>query len=278
MTGSALASAIPCGEADAYLLVRTNTDEDQPVLTSWLRRAARHRKTAVVYIGETPGLLDKGEAVVLRPKAGKYAQLLKALTSAVKAITAKEGVASTDLLPGTGVLPEDLEKAAGLLAAAKHPVTLIGAEAPAKEVFDTSAALAGGRYMLLFKGAGNLSLLSAMPGILPAATLRADRGNAGILLFVGTTPEEAGFSADDLTKRKYAVLSSVSSPLSEEADVLLPILPWIERDGSMTNLEGRELAVRRGPLTSKTGKSLCALLAESALPHEGKIHANPVAR
>ena len=278
MTGSALASAIPCGEADAYLLVRTNTDEDQPVLTSWLRRSARHRKTAVVYIGETPGLLDKGEAVVLRPEAGKYAQLLKALTSAVKAITAKEGVASTDLLPGTGVLPEDLEKAAGLLAAAKHPVTLIGPESPAKEAFDAAASLAGGRYMLLFKGAGNISLLSAMPEILPAATLRVDRGNAGTLLFVGTTPEDAGFSADDLTKRKYAVLSSVCSSLSEKADVLLPLLPWIEKDGSITNLEGRALSVRRGPLTKKTGKSLCALLAEAALPYEGKIHANPVAR
>jgi formate dehydrogenase major subunit len=232
----------------------------------------------VVYIGETPGLLDKGEAVVLRPEAGKYAQLLTALTSAVKAITAKEGVASTDLLSGTGVLPEDLEKAAGLLAAAKHPVTLIGAESPAKEAFDAAASLAGGRYMLLFKGAGNISLLSAMPEILPVATLRVDRGNAGTLLFVGTTPEDAGFSADDLTKRKYAVLSSVCSSLSEKADVLLPLLPWIEKDGSITNLEGRALSVRRGPLTKKTGKSLCALLAEAALPYEGKIHANPVAR
>ena len=63
-----------------------------------------------------------------------------------------------------------------------------------------------------------------------------------------------------------------------KADVLLPLLPWIEKDGSITNLEGRTLSVRRGPLTKKTGKSLSALLAEAALPYEGRIHANPVAR
>ncbi|HRV98946.1 MAG TPA: 4Fe-4S binding protein, partial [Aminobacteriaceae bacterium] len=278
MTGPSPSSDIRCGEADAFLLVGTNTDEDQPVLTSWLRRSARHRKSAVVYIGETPGLLDKGEAVVLHPEAGKEAQVLTALTSAVKAITAKESVASTNLLSGTGVLPEDLEKAAGLLAGAKHPVTLIGAEASAKEVFDAAAALAGGRYMLLFKGSGSVALISAIPGILPAATLRTVQKNMGALLFVGTTPEDAGFTADSLTERKYAVLSSVSSPLAEKADVLLPLLPWIEKDGSITNLEGRTLSVRRGPLTKKTGKSLSALLAEAALPYEGRIHANPVAR
>ncbi|PKL02887.1 MAG: molybdopterin oxidoreductase [Synergistetes bacterium HGW-Synergistetes-2] len=278
MTGPSPSSDIRCGEADAYLLVGTNTDEDQPVLTSWLRRSARHRKSALVYIGETPGLLDKGEAVVLHPEAGKEAQVLTALTSAVKAITAKESVASIELLSGTGVLPEDLEKAAGLLAAAKHPVTLIGAEAPAKEVFDAAAALAGGRYLLLFKGSGSVELISATPGILPTATLSTAQKNMGTLLFVGTTPEDAGFTADSLTGKQYAVLSSVSSPLSEKADVLLPLLPWIEKDGSITNLEGRALSVRRGPLTKKTGKSLCALLAEAALPHKGRIHANPVAR
>jgi NADH dehydrogenase/NADH:ubiquinone oxidoreductase subunit G len=187
-------------------------------------------------------------------------------------------VASIELLSGTGVLPEDLEKAAGLLAAAKHPVTLIGAEAPAKEVFDAAAALAGGRYLLLFKGSGSVELISATPGILPTATLSTAQKNMGTLLFVGTTPEDAGFTADSLTGKQYAVLSSVSSPLSEKADVLLPLLPWIEKDGSITNLEGRALSVRRGPLTKKTGKSLCALLAEAALPHKGRIHANPVAR
>lgn len=132
--------------------------------------------------------------------------------------------------------------------------------------------------MLLFKGSGSVALISAIPGILPAATLRTVQKNMGALLFVGTTPEDAGFTADSLTERKYAVLSSVSSPLAEKADVLLPLLPWIEKDGSITNLEGRTLSVRRGPLTKKTGKSLSALLAEAALPYEGRIHANPVAR
>jgi NADH dehydrogenase/NADH:ubiquinone oxidoreductase subunit G len=95
---------------------------------------------------------------------------------------------------------------------------------------------------------------------------------------MGITPEEAGFSEEDLRNTEYAVLAADSSPLSEKASVLLPLLPWPEKEGTTVNLEGRELAVRKGPLSKKTGRTICDLLARAALPSGGKIPSNPVVR
>ena len=134
--------------------------------------------------------------------------------------------------------------------------------------------------MLLFRGAGTAALLSVIEG---AASLAAGREalrkepSAGVI-FVGTTPEEAGYTAADLAGRKYAVLSDRSSPLSEKAGVLMPLLPWTEKEGTMVSLEGRELTINRGPLSKKTGSHICAILASAALPLGAPIPSNPTAR
>ena len=270
------ASYASFNEGDAFLLLGANTDEDQPVLTSWLRRAMRHRKAAVICLGGTPGILDRGDAVILAPDAGKETQAIVALTAAVRAAREKTSADFSALAGEAGLCPETLEKAAGLLAAAKHPVTLLGAGMPAGASFDLAATLQGGRYLLLFRGAGTAGLLSVFPEILPAA--EAKKNLLSTALFMGITPEEAGFSEEDLRNTEYAVLAADSSPLSEKASVLLPLLPWPEKEGTTVNLEGRELAVRKGPLPKKTGRTICDLLARAALPSGGKIPSNPVVR
>ena len=257
------------GESDAFLLVGTNTDEDQPVLTSWLRRAVRHKKSPLVYVGETPGLLDKGDALILRPSEGKAAWVLQALAAAIKGGEVQDAV-----LEGTGVSVEQIKTAAAMLGGAKKPLTLIGGAAPASEAFDAAASL-NGEYLLLFKGTGSATLLASGEKIVDTAELRAN-ANAP-LIFLGATPEEAGFEAADLAGRRYAVATSKLTNLSEKAKILIPLLPWTEKDGEAVNLEGRRLVVRRGPLTAKTGRGLCSLLAEAAMPLGGKIHSNPVA-
>ncbi len=270
------ASYASFSEGDAFLLLGANTDEDQPVLTSWLRRAMRHRQAAVVCLGGTPGILDRGDAVILAPEAGKEAEAIRALTDAVKAAREKVPADFAAMAGKAGLCPGSLEKAAGLLAAAKHPVTLLGPGQPAGDSFSLAATLQGGRYLLLFRGAGTAGLLSVLPGVLSAGEAKKNRPSG--MLFIGITPEEAGFSEEDLRGTDFAVLSADSSPLSEKASVLLPLLPWPEKEGTTVNLEGRELAVRKGPLAKKTGRNICDLLSRAALPSGGKIPSNPVAR
>jgi formate dehydrogenase major subunit len=270
------ASYASFSEGDAFLLLGANTDEDQPVLTSWLRRAMRHRQAAVVCLGGTPGILDRGDAVILAPEAGKEAEAIRALTDAVNAAREKVPADFSAMAGKAGLCPGSLEKAAGLLAAAKHPVTLLGPGQPAGDSFSLAATLQGGRYLLLFRGAGTAGLLSVLPGVLSASEAKKNRPSG--MLFIGITPEEAGFSEEDLRGTDFAVLSADSSPLSEKASVLLPLLPWPEKEGTTVNLEGRELAVRKGPLAKKTGRNICDLLSRAALPSGGKIPSNPVAR
>ncbi|GAB1398876.1 hypothetical protein MASR1M66_03280 [Aminivibrio sp.] len=265
-------------EADAYLLLWTDTDREQPVLTSWLRKAARHRHSALVYLGETPGMLARGDSVILTPREGTKEQALKALTLAIKAAREKELLDLEPLLEGTGLDAAEVLRGAGLLAGAKIPMTLISSDAPVTESFDAAESLAGGNYLLLYRGSGTADLLSVFPSPSSLADLHAslrDEKERSIL-FLGITPEEAGFSEEDLDGREYAVLSPSLSPLSREASVLLPLLPWIEKEGTVTNLEGRTLRIHRGPLRKKTGGNSTEFLSAAAALKGGQIPSNPV--
>ena len=272
-------------DGDGFLLLWSRTDEEQPVLTSLLRRGARHRKAPVVYIGDAPGILEKGEAVVLRPEKGTEARVVAALSAALKALAKKatpelEKILLETALKDTGVSARSVEKAARLLSGAKHPVTLMGSAAPAAESLDAAASLPGGRYILLFSQANTAEVLSVLgrPASMNDVRRALLEGKTSAAVFLGTTPEEAGFSAEHLEGTPYAVLSSATSSLSEKADVFLPLLPWTEKEGTLTNLEGRPLQAHRGPLAVKRGRSLCALLSWAALPRGGRIPANPVAQ
>ena len=267
-------------EADAYLMLWTDTDEEQPVLTSWLRKAARHRSSAIVYLGDTPGRVARGDSVILTPAEGTKEQALNALMLAVKAAQGKEPLALEPLLQGTGLDAAEVLRGAALLAGAKIPLTLISPDAPVTEAFDAVETLAGGNYLLLYRGSGTADVLSVFPSISPIDELHTslkDERNRSVL-FLGVTPEEAGFSEEDLNGREYAVLSSTFSPLSKEASVLLPLLPWIEKEGTVTNLEGRNLRIHRGPLEKKTGGNITEFLSAAASARGGRIHANPIAR
>lgn len=274
------ASYADINAGDAFLLLETGTDEDQPVLTSWIRRGVRHRGAAIVRIGGAGGILDKGESLNLSPRPGKGEKALRALAAATEALRKLGGADFAGLAERAGIDAEKLEKAARLLAAAKHPVTLLGPGAPAEASFDAAEALEGGRYMILFRGAGTAGLLSLFPEIGPSSAAKAARtkGEAAGIIFTGTTPEDAGFSAQDLDGVEYAVLADMPSPLAERAHVLLPLLPWTEKEGTVISLQGMELRINRGPLTKKTGRNICTILASAALHLDGRIPSNPAAR
>ena len=265
--------------ADAFLLLGADTDEDQPVLTSWIRRAARRRKAAVVCLGGKPAILDKGNAVVLSPDGADNGKALRALVMAVKAIKGKFPGDFKGLAAEGGIEAQQLRRAAELLAEAKHPLTLMGSAMPADQSFFAAASLEGGRYLLLFEGAGTAGLLSAFPEGLTVSKGKESiaPGTVPSVIFMGITPEEGGFNEEDLKAVEYAVLTDRTSPLSERAAALIPLLPWPEKEGTVVNLEGRELLVQRGPLTAKTGRSLTSILARAVLPLGGKIHGNPMA-
>ncbi|MGI6782596.1 MAG: FAD-dependent oxidoreductase [Aminivibrio sp.] len=274
------ASYADLNSADVYLLAETDTDEDQPVLTSWIRRAVRHRGASVVRVGGAEGILDKGNSINISPLPGSGEKALKTLAEAVTALKKTGEADFKGLAEKAGCDAEALEKAARVLAGAKRPVALIGAGAPAEASLDAAAALEGGRYMLLFKGAGTRGLISILPSIksIAAGKDALAKGEAPGVIFAGITPEGAGFTASNLEGVEYAVLTDLPSPLSEAAHVLIPLLPWTEKEGTVVNLEGRELRINRGPLTEKTGRSICAVLASAALPHGGRIPSNPAAR
>ncbi len=268
------ASYADVDNADAFLLLWTDTDEDQPVLTSWIRRAVLNRGAKVVAIGGAPGRMDKGSAVILHPTKGNEERAANALGVAITTL-AKGGAVQLDaLLKGTGLTNDDVEKAAKFLASSKNPVALIDPSAPLAAV-DAAAAIPGGRYLLLAKHMSTQGVLRRFPDVLSVRELREK--NPARLVFVGVTPEGAGYSEEDLRGAEYAVLAPRKTVLAEKAAVVLPTLAWTEKEGSVTNLEGRTLRLNRGVVTQRQGRNITAILAAASILHGGKIPSNPMA-
>ncbi|HCL80043.1 MAG TPA: hypothetical protein DIC53_08785, partial [Synergistaceae bacterium] len=237
-------------------------------------RAVLNRGAKVVAIGGAPGRMDKGSAVILHPTKGNEERAANALGVAITTL-AKGGAVQLDaLLKGTGLTNDDVEKAAKFLASSKNPVALIDPSAPLAAV-DAAAAIPGGRYLLLAKHMSTQGVLRRFPDVLSVRELREK--NPARLVFVGVTPEGAGYSEEDLRGAEYAVLAPRKTVLAEKAAVVLPTLAWTEKEGSVTNLEGRTLRLNRGVVTQRQGRNITAILAAASILHGGKIPSNPMA-
>lgn len=273
-SGLNTASFADVESADAFLLLWTNTDEEQPVITSWIRRAVLNRGAKVVSIGGTPGRLERGGTIVLTPAPGTEERVMDTLTAALSVTSKGADIALGGLLKGTNISGDDLKKAADILSSAKKAVTLLSPAAPLSSL-DGAAALSGGRYLLLARHMSTLPVLAAFPHIHGLADIR---GTASRMVFVETTPEDMGYGDGDLSGMYYAVISSRRSPLADGAAVLMPSVPWTGKEGTVTNLEGRTLRLNRGDVRERAGKAITAILAGASMLHGGKVRSNPVAR
>lgn len=241
--------------SDAFLLLDADTDKRQPVLTSFIRKAMRQRHAQVVSIGRITQKLEKGEAISLTPIPGTEGHLLKGLMALLlsqKGMTLPEALidysSPVKVEALTGVPAASTEAASRVLSNSKSLSTLWGG------VFasDLNLALDAAALLDLIKQRKGLILHEASNAVgllaLGASAASADQiqesvrsGKIRSLVFAGTSPEAFGLTAADLRSLDL-VASLTTRPTeieAEEAEILLPIAAWTEREGSFNCLTGQ---------------------------------------
>ncbi|NLI96223.1 MAG: FAD-dependent oxidoreductase [Synergistaceae bacterium] len=262
--------------SDALLLLDADTDNRQPVLTSFIRKAMRQRHAQVVAIGRIPKKLERGEALILSPIAGTEEHLVRGLLAASlnqKGIVLPEAL--TDYTPAkvealTGIPAETIEKAARVLTNAKSLSTLWGGvfAADPRLASETTALLdqlKQRKGLILHEAANAVGLISL--GFSSAGVSQIQQsvrsGKVKALVLAGTSPEAFGLTAADLrTLDLFASFTTKPTELeAEEAEVLLPVAAWTEREGSFNGLTGQLHVQPLGAKPYGNSRSLVRILS-----------------
>ncbi len=245
--------------ADVVAIVGCDVREELPVLFLRLRIAATKRGLRTVIVHQREIALTEYADVFVQPLPGAEAALE----------------------------PGDLEKVTNALSDAQNAVVLLGPRMCSPDVVNIWRAVAentGARFGWLPRRAGEYGALTAgahpelLPGWKPATDkgldvpgmLRAAAdGNLHALWLVGADViadvPEAGLGQAALEKVPFLVVQDVQwSPLLEHADVVLPGATFVERDGTLTDWEGRRQEVHAAVDPPGAARADYAILAEAA--------------
>jgi len=262
--------------SDTFLLLDADTDNRQPVLTSFIRKAMRTRHASVVSIGHMPEKLARGETLSLVPRAGSAVHLIRGILAAT--LRGKESPvpeALSDYTPAkveslTGVAAEDIDRAGSILASAKTLSSLFGGSFAsnsdlASEVLPLLDSLKQRRVLVLHEASNAHGLLSLNAIGAGATEVRAlvRSGTVKALVFVGVSPEKPGLSSADLAGLEFSASLTTKPGELEMAEVetLLPIAAWTEREGSFASLTGQERHQPAGAAPYGNSQSLVRALS-----------------
>jgi len=245
--------------ADVVAIVGCDVREELPVLFLRMRIAATKRGLRTVIVHPREIALTEYADVFVQPLPGAEAALE----------------------------PGDIEKVTKALSDAENAVVLLGPRMCVPDVvaaWRSVAEAAGARFGWLPRRAGEYGALAAgahpelLPGWTPASEkgldvsgmLRAAAdGNLHALWLVGADVivdvPESGLGKTALEKVPFLVVQDVQwSPLLEHADVVLPGATFVERDGTLTDWEGRRQEVRAAVDPPGAARADYAILAETA--------------
>jgi anaerobic selenocysteine-containing dehydrogenase len=120
------------------------------------------------------------------------------------------------------------------------PVVLYGEETPPQQAEKLALLQRKAHFIPLFPAANGFHAKALG---LRATYAPSQMGAVYLLLEDTTLPEEKVKLAREA--KFLAVHASFHSPITEMADVVLPALLWYEHEGSLYNLEGKKVAVRK---------------------------------
>ncbi len=249
------ASIEEIAHGDVFVLVGCDLTEEYPVL--WLRiKQAIDRGARLIVVNPQRLEVRRHAAVEMRPAADSFTESIVALPA--------HPAAREILIPGRrshvflGKLALDGPQGWTVLQAA----------------VDLSARLGG--HLHVMRGRGNdvgAQRFGLAPGergwTAPQILLRAASGEFDVLYVAGSDPATAvtDRAAWDAARRGTGFLvvhEAFLSQTAQEADVILPVLVLPEKDGTVTNLEGRTLPLRAatsGPGQARSDLEIFSLLA-----------------
>jgi len=263
--------------ADLVVIVGTDLREELPILFLRMRIAASKRGLPIAIVHPREIALSEFAKIRLAPIAGTEA-----------------AVASGDAAT-CGLRGEEIEALHAAIEDAEDPVILLGSRVSSPEAVAAWSDL-GVRVAWLPRRAGTYGALAAgaHPDLLPGwrrlsddtdaghiagewhvpvpakagldvPAMLAAAGDLGVLWLVGADLTDVPGGNDALAKARYLVVQDVQeSPLLEHAHLVLPAATFAERDGTLTNWEGRRQPVNAAVDPAGSARADYAILAEAA--------------
>jgi NADH-quinone oxidoreductase chain G len=230
-------------KADLVLTVGIEPAEDNPVIGNLLRQAMHTNNAVLVTLSDRHVRFKPPARAALVHAPGREAELIKGLAEALDDGTVPQDAATAGVAAGA------LQNAARLLSQAKSAVILCGRRIMATSAYDELLALADRirAKMLIYSEYCNSRGVNDM-GVLPEAGVRileaAGAGEVKALYVMGEDPLTRWHSGADiqdaLKKVDFLIVQDIfATPTAELADVVLPSVSFAERQGTVTNMEGR---------------------------------------
>jgi len=267
--------------SDLVVVVGTDLREELPILFLRMRIAASKRGLPIAIVHPREVALSEFAKIRLQPLPG-----------------AEHAVASGDAAT-CGLRGEQIEELMSAIEDAVSPVILLGSRACSPETIAAWSEVAtspGARLAWLPRRAGTYGALAAgaHPDLLPGwrrlsddadcadmasewhvpvpakdgldvPAMLAAAGDLGVLWLVGADVHDVPGGAAALEKARFVVVQDVqNSPLLEHADLVLPAAAFVERDGTLTNWEGRRQAVVAAVDPPGAARADYAILSEAA--------------
>ncbi|MDQ7850983.1 MAG: molybdopterin-dependent oxidoreductase, partial [Armatimonadota bacterium] len=261
--------------SDLLLLVGCDITEEYPI--AWLRmKQATDRGAALYTLHCRPLEIRRFARASLVPAPGAEGVVMSQLAAAVSGAAPDEAV-----LRQVGVDPAVVETLAAGVRTARKPMVFLGKSAleglAGRAVLRAAAQLqAGGCTVHIMRGKGN-AVGAALMGVLPVPggwtapeiIRQAGGGALQVLYVLGGDPATEVADGRAWTAARAGTPFLVVHDLfltqtAQQADVVLPVLAFAEKDGTVCNLEGRVqriTAAVRGPGEARGDAAVLADLA-----------------
>jgi NADH-quinone oxidoreductase subunit G len=276
---------------DLAVLVGLDAREELPILFLRLRIAATKRGLRVALVHQRDVALSEYAAATLSPFPGTEAAVARALQS-------PEGAEAC------GLSPDEVRAFADALASAKRPVILLGPRMFSPDVVRAWRAVAyrtGAKFGWAPRRANTYGALAAgaHPELLPGwRRVDDDHARGDLTGAWGSVPDAPGLDVHDMLQRAadgeldvlwlvgadvlddvpagelgrralegapFVVVQDVHrSPLLDHADLVLPAAAFVEREGTLTNWEGRRQPMLAAVDPPGAARADYAILAEAA--------------
>ncbi len=227
-------------DSDCILLLDDNLSDDQPVMSSWIRRAMRKNGATMVYAGDHSDKFDMGDAIVIGCDVASVAEaILNPIKGEEKSCCSEAG------------------KAAAALLKAKKPAIIVGKGAAQPTSAEAVIALADHlktkAVYPLYTGANVQGAIDGNVSTMSIKDLKDSSSTYDLIVSVGKVEMPCSSLA--------IVVRSNDFDGSGKVDLALPQLAWAEKRGTVTNMTGRTLNVKSGPVAPENAKDLSWILS-----------------
>ena len=250
--------------ADLFVLAGADPDDIQGVVGEAIRRGVYHRRAGLVEIAHSATPLAEIATHAFEIPAGSDGPFLRSLLKALagyKAVRDRLGeekaaaagkIDDGDAERLTGIEGRRMRVLSGILAAARHPVLIVGTGLArqganiVRDAVNLAVALGAdsrsGRLGLMILGDtanGRAAALLDMDGFDPAAFDAHAADVFFLLLGDDATALPPGFLEELRAVPQTVLFASHERELAAVADVIFPAPAWAERWGTCLTLEGR---------------------------------------